>query len=203
MDLGTALTYGALSGSAGITNVGLTVITGDIGTTALEISGFGPGIITGTSHIGDEAGIVAFTDASEAYAQAKALPADHDYSTLNDLTGTTIYAGTYFVASFISLNGALYLDGEGDPDAKWVFQIGSALLINIGSQVVLTNGAKACNVFWQVGSSATIDVGVEFQGNVLAYAGIAVKTSASVKGGLYALTESVTLQENAITAQVC
>lgn len=179
------------------------MITGDIGTTATSasVTGFGPGKYTGSAHFGDNAAIVAFTDAKNAYAQAVALPADYDYSTKNDFTGTTMYPGVYFVSTGISFTGSLTLDAKNDPKATFVFQMGSSLLVNLGSQVVLTNGAKSSNVFWQVGSSATIAVGVEFQGNVLAYAGIAVKTGASVKGGLYALNESITLEENAVSAQ--
>jgi hypothetical protein len=205
VELGSAMTYGVLSGGAGFTNVGNTVVTGDVGTTATSasVTGFGPGIWTGTNHFGDNAAIVAFTDGSDAYAQAAALPADHDYSTLNDFTGTTIYPGVYFIATGISFTGSLTLDAQGDPNASWVFQMGTTLKVNVGSQVVLTNGAKACNVFWKVGSSATIAVGVEFHGNVLAHAGIAIKTGASVGGLLFAKVESITLEGNAVTAQVC
>ena len=120
---------------------------------------------------------------------------------LNDLTGKTIYPGIYSAADTIVLTGQLFLDAQGNSSKTFVFQSGAAMLFNLGSQIILTNNAKASNVFWQTGSSATIAVDVDFQGNLLAYAGIAVKTGASVNGGLYALTESVTLQTNAITAQ--
>lgn len=202
VDLLAAKTYGALSGGAGLTSEGLTVITGDLGTTANSVSGFGPGIVTsGVQNIGNEAALSAFSDAELAYAQAKGLVFTEDISTLNDLTGKTIYPGIYFAADTITLTGELFLDAEGNSSATWVFQSGAALLINLGSSVVLTNGAKASNVFWQTGSAATIAVGATFTGNILAYSGIAVKTGASVDGSLIALTESITLQENAVTAQ--
>ncbi|KAK3320563.1 hypothetical protein B0T19DRAFT_477812 [Cercophora scortea] len=203
VNLGTAVSYGVVAGSAGITSAGLTVVTGNVGTTALTISGFGPGIVTGTQNLGNSAGILAFTDGSLAYAQAKGITPFTDISTLNDLTGKTVYPGVYGSATSISLTGQLFLDAKGNSSATWVFQMGTALLINLGSSIVLTNGAKPCNVFWQVGSSATIEVGTAFQGNVLAYGGVAVKTSASVKGLLYAKTQSVTLQGNAVTRQTC
>ncbi|KAI0452288.1 hypothetical protein F5B21DRAFT_527145 [Xylaria acuta] len=202
VNLGTAKTYGVVSGITGISNVGLTVITGDLGTTAASVTGFGPGIVTGgVKNIGNSAATVAFTDAKLAYGSAKGLVATADISTLNDLTGKTIYPGIYFAAKTITLTGQLFLDAQGNSSATWVFQSGSALLINLGSSIVLTNGAKASNVFWQSGSAATIAVGVKFQGNILAYSGIAVKTGASIKGSLIAMTESITLQSNAITAQ--
>ncbi|KAI8951702.1 hypothetical protein F4801DRAFT_578239 [Xylaria longipes] len=202
VNLGAAKPYGVVSGITGISNVGLTVVTGNLGTTAKSVSGFGPGIVTGgVKNIGNNAATVAFTDAKLAYASAKGLVATADISTLNDLTGKTMYPGIYFAANTITLTGQLFLDAQGNSSATWVFQSGSALLINLGSSVVLTNGAKASNVFWQTGSAATIAVGVAFQGNILAYSGIAVKTGASVNGSLIAMTESVTLQSNAVKAQ--
>ncbi|KAI1194510.1 hypothetical protein F5X97DRAFT_346683 [Nemania serpens] len=202
VNLATAKTYGALSGSAGLTSTGLTVITGNLGTTAKSVSGFGPGIVaSGVQNIGNNAAIVAFTDAQLAYAAAKGLKATQDISVLNDLTGKTIYPGVYFAARTITLTGQLFLDAKGNASATWVFQSGSALLINLGSSIILTNGAKSSNVFFQTGSAATIAIGVAFQGNILAYAGIAVKTGASVKGSLIALTQSITLQSNAVQAQ--
>ncbi|KAH8157067.1 hypothetical protein CIB48_g11182 [Xylaria polymorpha] len=202
VNLGTAKSYGVVSGITGISNVGLTVVTGNLGTTATSVSGFGPGLVAGVKNIGNNAATQAFTDAKLAYGAAKGLVSDADISTLNDLTGKTFYPGIYFAAKTITLTGPLYLDGRGSPTAIFVFQAGSSLLINLASSIILTNGAKASNVFWQTGSSATIAVGVAFQGNVLAYAGIAVKTGASVKGSLMAMTESITLESNSIQAQI-
>ncbi|KAI3342723.1 hypothetical protein F4824DRAFT_117265 [Ustulina deusta] len=202
VNLGRAQSYGILSGSQGITNVGLTVITGNLGTTANSVSGFGPGVVAaGVQNIGNIAANIAFDDAQVAYGSAKHLVASADISTLNDLTGKTIYPGVYFAAKTITLSGQLFLDAQGNSSATWVFQSGSSLLINLGSAIILTNGAKASNVFWQTGSSATIAVSAAHQGNILAYAGIAVKTGASVRGSLIAMTESITLESNAVVAQ--
>ncbi|KAK3361365.1 hypothetical protein B0T24DRAFT_641419 [Lasiosphaeria ovina] len=200
VNLGTAITYGVVSGTAGVANTGLTVITGNLGTTAASITGFGPGVVTGTKNINNPAGITAFNDASLAYAQAFGLVGGINWSSMSDLTGRTILPGIYKFSGTVSLNGQVFLNAQGNSSATWVFQIGSALNINLGSQVILTNGAKACNIFWQAGSTAVIQVNTAFQGNVLAYAGINVKTSASVKGGLYAKTASVTLEGNAVKA---
>ncbi|KAI8635577.1 hypothetical protein F5Y19DRAFT_469454 [Xylariaceae sp. FL1651] len=202
VNLNLAKTYGALSGPAGLTSQGSTVITGNLGTTAKTVSGFGPGIVSnGVKNIGNAAATSAFTDAQKAYAQAKNATVTSDISTQSDLTGKTIYPGVYFAARGITLTGALFLDAQGNASATWVFQSASSLLINTASNVYLTGSAKSSNIFWQVGSSATIAAGATFHGNILAYAGIAVKTGALIQGSLIALTESITLQDNDVSAQ--
>ncbi|KAK3385916.1 hypothetical protein B0H63DRAFT_544414 [Podospora didyma] len=200
INLGTAVTHGVVSGSAGVANTGLTTVYGNLATTAGSITGFGPGVVTGTKNINNVAGQTAYTNAQSAYAQAFGLVGGIDWSTSPDFTGKTVYPGIYKIAGAASLNGQLFLNGNMNTSASFVIQIGSALNINAGSQVILTNGTKACNVFWQCGSSAVIAANTAFQGNVLAYAGISVKTAADVKGGLYALTASVTLEGNSVKA---
>lgn len=155
----------------------------------------------GVKNIGNAAATNAFVDAQKAYAQAKNATVTSVISTQSDLTGKTIYPGVYFAARSITLTGALFLDAQGNESATWVFQSGSSLLINTASTVYLSGGAKPSNIFWQVGSSATIAAGATFRGNILAYAGVAVKTGAYIQGSLIALTESITLQENDVSAQ--
>lgn len=202
VSLGSAASFGALSGSAGITNTGATDIGGDLGTTGVSITGFPPGTITGTEHIGDTTADTAQTDANLAYASAAGAPAGTVLSS-SDLTGQTLYPGTYTFPTVATLNGALYLAGNASSDGIFIFQLGTALSINGGSSVTLEDGASACNVFWQVGSSATLGVGVSFVGYILAYASVVAKTGASVTGGLFANTASITLDTNAITVPVC
>ena len=101
------------------------------------------------------------------------------------------------------MTGTLYLAGNSSSDGQFVFQLGTALLINGGSSIVLEDGVSACDVLWQVGSSATLAVGVEFAGSILAFASIAVNTGASVSGRLFANTASITLDANAITVPTC
>lgn len=184
------------------------VITGDLGTTGVSITGFPPGTLTGTEHVGDSVALTASTDMSLAYAAAKGQASTADYSTMSDLTGMTLYPGVYSFATGASLNGQLFLSPLGSNatnDAgppSWTFQTGSALDINLASQVILQGNASACHVFWQVGATAKLAVGVEFVGNILAYGDVNVLTGASVLGGLYAENESVTLQMNALTVPV-
>jgi len=210
VDLASLGTFGVLSGSAGVTNVGATAISGDLGTSGVSITGFPPGTITGTENIGDSKANTAYNDGSLAYAAAKGQASTADMSTQSDLTGMTLYPGVYTFATTASLTGQLFLSGNStnstDANAtapSFTFQIGTALLINGGSQIILEDGASACNIVWQVGSSATLSVGIEFVGNILAYSAINVKTDATVDGVLFAQFASITLEDNAITVPSC
>lgn len=211
VDLGQAQQFGVLTGSAGLTNTGPTYITGSLGTTGVSITGFPPGKITGTKHMGDALATSAQSDANSAYTSLKTMPAEYDWTTSSDLTGKTIYPGVYSFGSSASLNGDVYLDADSpsvnssDPSkpTKFVFQMTSTLLINAGSRVILQGNTSACDVYWQVGSSATLAVGVVFAGNILAYASVTVDTGATVQGGLYANTASITMDSNTITVPTC
>lgn len=95
--------------------------------------------------------------------------------------------------------GTLTLDASGDPDAQFIFQIGTSISTGIGSDIVLINGAKACNVFFCVGSSAILAATNTLNGVFIAHDGITVGTGTSDVGGLFALNGAVTLLTNAIT----
>ncbi|KAK3109362.1 hypothetical protein LTR53_017462, partial [Teratosphaeriaceae sp. CCFEE 6253] len=111
----------------------------------------------------------------------------------------TLNAGVYSFSSSGGLTGILTLDGQGDPNAVFVFQFGSTLTTATASSIVLINGAQACNIYWQVGSSATLGTATVFAGNVIAQASITVTTGTSLLGGgFFALTAAVTLDTNAI-----
>jgi LPXTG-motif cell wall-anchored protein len=112
-----------------------------------------------------------------------------------------VYAGPS--KSALSLTGTLTLDGAGDPNSVFIFQTDSTLTAASGSQVLFINGAQECNVFWQVGSSATIGTGASFAGNILALTSVSVTTGATVRGRALAQTGSVTLDNNVFTAPTC
>lgn len=211
VDLGTATSFAVLA-AAGITNTGSTTITGDIGTypTTTE-TGFPPGIINGTNHAGDAVTQGARSDAIAAYGDAAGRT---PFTTLlvMDIGGLTITPGVYRASSSLGITGILTLDAEGDPNAVFIFQIGSTLITAPGSRVVLINGAQACNIFWQVGSSATLGVVSTtgpsvFQGTILANTSITANTRAVVNGrllaGLIAESGAVTLDTNTITVSIC
>jgi type VI secretion system secreted protein VgrG len=112
-------------------------------------------------------------------------------------------AGAYRFASSAQLTGPLTLDAQGDPAAQFVFEIGSTLTTASASSVVFVNGASPCNVFWQVGSSATLGSSTAFAGNVMALASISLNDAATVQGRLLAHTGGVTLINNRIDASMC
>jgi hypothetical protein len=199
--LGTAASFGVLAG-AGITNTGPTTINGDIGTfPTTSISGAGSMTITGVNHAGDAITQQAKNDWTTAFnnaaGQGPTIPI------VANLGGQTLTAGVYNSASTIGLTGTLTLDGGGNFDSVFVFQAGSALTTASASQVSLTNGARACNVFWQVGSSATLGTGSSFVGTLLASSSISVTTGASVHGRVLASTGTVTLDTNVIRVPSC
>ena len=201
--LGTAGGFAVLAG-AGITNTGPSTITGDIGTFPTpSTTGFGPGsgTVVGTDHAGDAVTQGAKSDLLTAYGVAAgegpptAVPAD--------LVGLSLTAGVYDTPSSMALSGQLTLDAAGDPDAVFVFQAGSTLVTASGSRVVLRNGAQACNVYWQVGSSATLGTTTDFRGNVLADTSITLDHGATVQGRVLASNGAVTLDDNVITRPAC
>jgi len=200
--LGSAQAFGVLAGST-VTNTGFTTITGSVGVwPGTAITGFyPPGTITsGSFHSSDAVAQQAQADALTAY-NALASMAPTTVLTGTDLGGLTLTPGVYFFASSAFLTGSLTLDAQGDPNALFVFQMGSTLISASNSSVMTINGADDCNVYWQVGSSATLGTDSAFQGNILASASIAMNTRASLIGGrALALNGAVTLDSNIIEA---
>jgi hypothetical protein len=199
--LGTASSFVVLAG-AGITNTGPTTLNGDLGTFPTpSVTGAGSLTVTGTNHAGDavtqgaKGALVTAYDNAAGQGPATAIAAD--------LAGQTLAPGVYNSASSIGLTGALTLNGGGDPRAVFVFQAGSSLTTATASSVLLVNGAQACNVFWQVGSSATLGTGSVFRGSILALTDITVTTGATVEGRVLALNGAVSLDTNTITRPQC
>ena len=200
VNLGTAGTFAVLAGTT-VTNTGLSNITGDLGVSpGTAVTGFPPGTITGTQHDGDAAALLAHSAVIAAYTDAAArTPAT---SVSGDLGGQTLTPGVYNSASSLGLTGTLTLDAQGDPSAVFIFQMGSTLITAAASQVVLTGGAQAANVFWQVGSSATLGTNSVLAGSILALTSITATTGAAINGRALAINGAVTLDTNTITAVV-
>ena len=198
--LGTSGSFGVLAGS-GITNTGPTVITGDIGSfpTPSE-TGLGSVVLTGTDHRGDAVTQQAKTDLTTAYTMAAA--ATPTTSVPAELGGTTLTPGVYNGAT-LQITGTLTLNTGGDPNAVFIFQTASTLVTASNSSVIVLNGGRACNVFWQVSSSATLGTGSALIGTVLASTSITASTRATVQGRLLAQNGAVTLDTNTITNQGC
>jgi len=199
INLGTAATFGVL-GASTVTSTGLTGIEGNLGVwPGTAITGFPPGIVSGTIYAADTVAAQAQADAFLAYTTAAALPSHGDLTGLN-LGGLTLTPGVYSFSSSAQLTGTLTLDAQGNPNASFVFQIGSTLTTATASAVVLINGATECGVIWQVGSSATLGTSTRFLGNILALASITVNSAVTVSGSLVALNAAVTLIYNQISA---
>jgi hypothetical protein len=203
--LGTADPFVVLGGTK-VTNVGPSVLNGNLGISpGTELEGFGlPAVINGSTHATDEVAAQAQLDLTTAYdgaAGQPVLPAN-DLSG-EDLGGLKLSPGTYRYNAAALLTGALTLDAEGDPNAEFVFQIGSQLTTESASSVVLVNGASPCNVYWQVGSSAVLGTTTSFQGTLMALTSISLNSKATVVGRMLARNGQVSLIENTLTRPLC
>lgn len=199
VDLGTAGGFAVLGASA-VTNTGPTVIVGDLGISpnnASSVTGFPPGQIIGATHFADALALSAQNDTTTAYDILAGRACDTTVS--GDLGGSTLTPGVYCSATSMALTGTLTLDAQNDPDAVFVFQIGSTLTTASASSVQVINGGQHCNVFWQVGSSATLGTGSSFIGNILALASITLTTGTSASGHLLARTGAVTLDDGLVS----
>jgi LPXTG-motif cell wall-anchored protein len=206
VNLGSTSNFAVLAGS-GITNTGPTTVSGtaggDLGSDPTPaFTGDTLVTTTGTKYTAPSAVVTAAKTALiTAYDDAAGrTPAT---TVTADLGGQTLVGGVYNAAAAMALTGTLILDGQNNPDAVWVFQSGSTLTSAGSSVVSLINGAQACHVFWQVGSSATFGTSSDFTGHVLALTSITATTGATFKGQLLARNGAVTLDTNTITNDVC
>jgi hypothetical protein len=199
---GTAGNFAVLGGST-VTNTGASVLTGDLGLSpGTSITGFPPGEVRGAIHQTDAVALQAKQDLVTAYDDAAGRASNATISA--DLGGRTLTPGVYRGASSLHLTGTLTLDGQGDPNAVFIFQApASTLITGSSSGVILTGAAQACNVVWQVGSSATLGTGTSFTGNILALQSITLNHGATVDGSTLARNAAVTLDQNTISRAVC
>lgn len=199
--LGTAGSYSVLGGET-VTNTGPTSLSGDLGVSpGNAITGFPPGEVGGTIHAGDAEALQAQSDLVTAYDDvAGRAPTE---SVAGDLGGRTLVDGVYNSTGPLGLTGTLTLDGQGDPNSVFIFQVASTLITASSSNVSLINGAQACNVYWQVGSSATLGTGSTFVGSILALTSISVTNNATVQGRALARNGAVTLDSNVFTTTSC
>jgi type VI secretion system secreted protein VgrG len=199
--LGSAQSFAVL-GHETVTNTGPTTIYGNVGVDpGTSITGFLPGIVTGGLIYGPgNPSLQARLDATTAYNALAGLPFTTHYLIPTDLGGLTLTPGVYKFDSSAGLTGALTLDFLGNPNANFVFQIGSTLTTASASSVNVINGGSLSGVYWQVGSSATLGTGTVFAGNILALDSITMTTGADILcGRAIALTGAVTLDTNQIS----
>ena len=179
--LGTAAPFAVLAGTPAVTNTGASTISGDVGIApALAVTGFPPGTISGATHKGDAVAIQAKSDLATAYTDAARRSATATHATLG---GLTLVGGVYNAGgATLGLTGTLTLDGQNDPSAVWIFQATSDLVTASSSTVRVINGGSACNVFWQVTSSATLGSGSTFVGTIMALSSITMANGVTVDG---------------------
>ncbi|MEO8036277.1 MAG: ice-binding family protein [Acidobacteriota bacterium] len=205
----------AVLGGSTVTNTGTSVITGNVGVSPGPIlagpAGFPPGLIgAGTFHANDAVAATAQNELTTAYNEAASTvinpcPALNDL-TGQDLGGLTLVPGVYCFSSSAQLTGTLTLNLQNNPNALFIFQIGTTLTTANASSVVLINsGGTTCptNLFWQVGSSATLGTTTSFVGNILALQSITLTTGASVVGRTLARNGAVTLDTNTVNTSTC
>ena len=206
--LGTATSYAVLAGDT-ITNTGATTINGDLGLhpgTAVT----GSPTVNGTSNVANGAAQQAKADLRTAYldAEGRAGPA---LVAAGALGGRTLAPGLYKddgAPASLGIATGQTLTLQGDASSVWIFQSASTLIAETGSRVVLSGGAQACNVFWQVGSSATLKTGASFVGTVMAHTSITVENSVTVAGRLLAGSQAngagaLTMNTDTITRSTC
>ena len=203
--LKTAGNFAVLSGTPNITNTGPTWISGQMGISpACSITGFPPGT-SGVQHKCDAVALQAKTDLTGAYTRAanEPCPGSNNFTGQN-LGGKTLVPGVYCATTAAPINGTVTLDGGGNSLATYVFQIGSTLLTAAGApgapaaRISLINGVSPCEVFWVVGSSATLELYTAFVGNIMAVTSIQMKTGATLEGRALARNGAVTLDTNRI-----
>jgi len=221
VSLGTANSFAVLAYSA-ISNTGNSVIVGDVGlspTSGSFITGFPPAVLTGSIYAVDNAGPAGSTNnpglltsamnaLDTAYTTAaNATPATTLAGGDNQLGGQTLNAGIYSFGHATTANltaaSPLVLDGQNNPNAVFIFQASSDLIMASASQINLVNGAQACNIFWQVGSAATLGTGSHFAGTLMAQTSITDNGGSTVNGRLLVRTAAVTLNNTTITVSSC
>jgi Ice-binding-like len=205
VNLATAQPFVVLSG-AGVTNTGPSVLNGDLGVSpGTSLTGFGlPAVVNGATHANDAVAAQAQSDLTTAYnvAAGQPVPPGNDL-TGTDLGGRTLTAGAYGFSSSAGLTGQLTLDAQGNPNAQFVFVIGTTLTTATASSVVLTNGASPCNVYWKVGSSATLGTSTSFEGNLMALQTVSLNSSVTVLGRVLARNGEVTLINDVLGTPQC
>lgn len=195
--LGVASSFAVLGGAT-VTNTGTTTINGDLGVWPGTITGSAM-TVNGTIHAADATAQNAQTDVTTAYNNLVGQACNFGPLGATDLAGATLVPGVYCYSSTLENSGILTLDAQGNPNAVWVFRIESTLTTASGSSVLMINGGQNSNVFWQVGSSATLNTNTTLIGNILALTSITLNAGTTVSGRVLARNGTVTLDTNTVS----
>jgi hypothetical protein len=195
VSLGTAATYSVLAGT-GVVSTGLTTVSGDLGVSpSNSIVGFPPGVVSGTVHAGDGPAAVAQEDLVLSYNDAAGRTPNGSFA--GDVNGRTFKAGVWHTASAFALTGNLTLDGQGDPNAVFIFQVDAALNTAAASTITLINGAQASHVFWQVVGAAATGALSSFSGTIMAAGAITLGAGTLLVGRALSYG-TVTMADNTV-----
>jgi hypothetical protein len=194
--LGTAGPYSVLAGST-VTNTGPSVLSGELGVSP------GSAMAHGAKHAADAQSSQAQNDLTIAYNDAASAKTTTTIPDVGNIGGETLTPGVYTSASSMMLTGTVTLNGAGNPNAIFIFQAGSTVVTASSSRVVLENGAQACNVYWQVGSSATLGTSSTFVGTLMALTSATVTTGVTVDGRVLARNGAVTLDSDTFLPTSC
>ncbi len=197
-DLGAAATFAVFTGIGAFNNDGTTMVTGDIGTNDGPFAGFPPGTVNGTIHVQDGVSMTAATDVGLAYSTLAATTCDVVLG-VGLGNNQVLSPNVYCIGGAATLNGELVLDGQGDPDALFIFQIDGALSTGVNSRVLLINGASICNVYWQINGAVALGEFSLFLGTFIANGQITALESAEISGRALATVGAVELHNNVIT----
>ena len=202
--LGTAASFAVLGGST-VTNTGPSVISGNLGVSpGTAVTGFPPGLVVGGSiHAADALAAQAQADTTRAFVDLGSEACTATFNVPSDLSGQTLVPGVYCYASTVGLTGTLTLNAQGNPNAVFIFKIGSTLITGSNASVNLINGAQQCGVFFKIGSSATLGTGTRFVGNIVALTSITLNTGATLSGRALARNGAVTLDTNTVSLPTC
>jgi type VI secretion system secreted protein VgrG len=201
--LGTAENFAVLGGSA-VTNTGPSVITGDLGVhPSASVTGFPPGTVTGTIHAANATALQAKNDLVTQYNALAAAPCTADLTGVDLGTVGPLTPGVYCFSSSAQLTGTLTLASGADPNATFIFKIGSTLTTASGSSVIVTGSGNDCGVAWQIGTDATLGTTTSFVGNLIALQSITLNTGANISGRALARNGAVTLDTNNISFAAC
>ena len=195
--LASAASFSVLGGST-VTSTGLTVLHGDLGVSpGTSITGFGPGTMhNGKKYAGGPVAAQAQADLATGYKYTVAL--QNPTALPADIGGTTITPGLYNALTTLGITGTVTLDGQNNKNSVFIFQIPSTLTTAVNSKVTLINKANACHIFWQVGSSATLNTASKFKGTIMAFASISLGSAVKTRGRLLAESGAVTLIDNIV-----
>lgn len=203
IDLRSAGVFAVLAGSA-VTNTGQTIINGDVGLSpGSSVGGFPPGVINGTLQVANPTADQAKVDLTAAFTEAQ-LRSTSAISLAGNLGGLTLPPGLHVNSSSVMISGTgpqgiLTLDAQGDSGAVWIFKISSTLTTDPATSIVLAGGAQAANIYWQVGTSATLGTTSVFYGTIMAEASVTLETGATLNGRALARSGAVTLDGNTVT----